>query len=149
MAPSSSLACPLMECCHVDGTLPEHVVTGFSEWLSGSWCWLTVCQYQVVRGRPQGLLQWLGAPMTRLWFCLGSAHATCPKNWSHLFRIRWETGWHGHAGRETAPMVSSFFHVVRYNGHKTVVCLCVDSKAAGSIDAAWVNKIAGLAWKRV
>jgi len=130
------------------GVLPcrWYIARACGHWLSE---WLSVCQYQVVRGRPQGLLQWLGAPMTRWWFCLGSAHATCLKNWSYLFRIRWETGWHGHAGRETAPMVSSFFHVVRYNGHKTVVCLCVDSKAAGSIDAAWVNKIAGLAWKRV
>ena len=48
---------------------------------------------QLVRGRPLGLLQWLGgqsdAPMTRCWSCSGSTRATCRKKWNRLYRIRW------------------------------------------------------------
>ena len=44
---------------------------------------VSIALSQLVRGRPQGLLQWLGgrsdAPMTRWWSCLGSTRATCPK----------------------------------------------------------------------
>ena len=56
---------------------------------------VSIALSQVVRGHPQGLLLWLGgrsdAPMTRWCFCLGSAHATCPKKWSCLSWIRLET----------------------------------------------------------
>ena len=44
---------------------------------------VSIALSQLVRGRPQGLLQWLGgrsdAPMTQWWSCLGSTRATCPK----------------------------------------------------------------------
>jgi len=53
-------ACSLMECCHVDDVLPEHMIIGLFR-PSGSQCRPIVHQHrslsQVVHGRPGGLLQ--------------------------------------------------------------------------------------------
>ena len=91
---------PLDKYCRVDDASPECTVTGFSQcWVDTTVKWLYVRVdplSQVERGRPQGLLQWLGgrsdASITRWWSCWKSARATCPKKRSRLSWIRWETG---------------------------------------------------------
>jgi len=75
-----------MECCRVYDALPECTVTGFSPGLvdpNVNWLHIRVDPLsQMERGRPQGLLQWLGnqsdASITRWWSYWKSARATCP-----------------------------------------------------------------------